>query len=256
MIHFYKYQGTGNDFILIDNRSLNFNKQDTKLISRLCERKFGIGSDGLMLLERHPDSDFRLHFFNPDGSQSFCGNGTRCAVALAVKLGIAPEKGQVLATDGVHAYQYTPEQVSISVHDVSSIQTIGKDYWLNTGSPHYIVFTDDVSKIDVVQEGRNVRYSEAWRANGTNVNFVQQTTEGIRIRTYERGVENETLSCGTGVTAAALASAAHFRWDKQLIEVQTEGGVLYVKFERKSEAFKHIWLCGPATPVFEGDAFI
>lgn len=249
---FYKYQGTGNDFILFDNRSLTFNKDNTKRIQALCDRKFGIGSDGLMLLESHNDMDFKLVFYNPDASQSFCGNGTRCAVTLANKLGMIGSKGTIEATDGIHDVTIDKNGVGVHMRDVSEIRTYGNDLWLNTGSPHYIVFVDDVNKVDVVVEGRKIRYAEPWAQAGTNVNFVEVDNEGLKIRTYERGVENETLSCGTGVTAAAIAAHYTGKISTNNIKVTTLGGDLKVDLKKEGSGYANIWLKGPAVEVFEG----
>lgn len=249
---FFKYQGTGNDFILFDNRSLTFNKDNTKRIIELCDRKFGIGSDGLMLLESHNDMDFKLVFYNPDASQSFCGNGTRCAVTLANKLGMIGAKGTIEATDGIHQVTIDENGVGVNMREVDEIKMFGNDLWLNTGSPHYIVFVQDVKTIDVVAEGRKIRYAEPWAKEGTNVNFVEIGEDELKIRTYERGVENETLSCGTGVTAAAIAAHYANRCTSNKIRVKTLGGNLEVTLQQAAKKYTNIWLFGPAKEVFEG----
>lgn len=249
---FYKYQGTGNDFILFDNRSLTFNKENTNLIKQLCDRKFGIGSDGLMLLESHNDMDFKLVFYNPDASQSFCGNGTRCAVTLAKKLGMVGANGTIEATDGIHEVTIEDQEVGVHMRKVDEIRDYGNDLWLNTGSPHYIMFVDDVNEIDVVTEGRKIRYAEPWSQEGTNVNFVEIVGEHLKIRTYERGVENETLSCGTGVTAAAIAAHYAGKISTNNINVTTLGGDLKVDLKKEENGYTNIWLKGPAVEVFEG----
>lgn len=249
---FYKYQGTGNDFILFDNRQSTFNKENTKRIVSLCDRKFGIGSDGLMLLESHIDRDFKLVFFNPDASESFCGNGTRCAVSLAHSLGMIGAEGTIEATDGIHAVKISEGDVSVHMSDVSEIRTYGQDLWLHTGSPHYVVFVDDVSQVNVLEEGEQIRYAEPWGSEGTNVNFVEVNENGIKIRTYERGVENETLSCGTGVTAAAIAAHYAGKVSVDQLSVQTLGGELQVDLKKQGYIYQHIWLKGPAVKVFEG----
>jgi diaminopimelate epimerase len=249
---FYKYQGTGNDFILFDNRSLTFNKDNTKRIQELCDRKLGIGSDGLMLLESHNDMDFNLVFYNPDASQSFCGNGTRCAVTLASRLGMIGSKGTIEATDGIHDVTIDDNGVGVHMRDVSEIRTYGNDLWLNTGSPHYIVFVEDINKIDVVEEGRKIRYSEPWSQAGTNVNFVEVGNGILKIRTYERGVENETLSCGTGVTAAAIATHYTGKISTDNVKITTLGGDLKVDLKKEENGYVNIWLIGPAIQVFEG----
>ncbi|MFT6843907.1 MAG: diaminopimelate epimerase [Flavobacteriales bacterium] len=249
---FYKYQGTGNDFILFDNRLQSFDKKNTKRIQELCDRKFGIGSDGLMLLEGHSDRDFNLVFYNPDGSQSFCGNGTRCAVALANQLGIIADTGIIEATDGTHEVKLTKGLVSVHMHDVSNIVKKENGLWLDTGSPHYIEFVRNVYQIDVVKRGREIRYDTSWGDAGTNVNFVEIAKDQLKIRTYERGVENETLSCGTGVTAAAIAAHFSGKTNQTEIKVKTLGGTLHVSLSKSEDRYNNIWLKGPAVKVFEG----
>lgn len=250
---FYKFQGTGNDFILFDNRDLWFDKQNTKRISELCDRKFGIGSDGLMLIESHSDRLYNLVFFNPDGSQSFCGNGTRCSVALAKQFGIVEQEGVIEATDGTHDIKIDNNNwVSVHMRNVDEFKTFGDDMWLYTGSPHYIVFVDDVDSVNVYEDGRKRRYAEPWGQEGTNVNFVEIVERGIKIRTYERGVENETLSCGTGVTAAAIAAHKTGKISGETIRVETLGGNLEVNLNLQNDVYTNVWLNGPAEKVFEG----
>jgi diaminopimelate epimerase len=254
-IAFEKYQGTGNDFIIIDDRSRSFPDQDIELISRLCHRHFGIGSDGLMLIRDSDQTDFEMVFYNPDGSKSLCGNGSRCAVAYANKLGIANDEGKFLTTDGIHAYKLTGEaQVAIHMHDVSMMDSLEGHRFIHTGSPHLIVQTPDVDQVDVVTLGRQLRYRAAFKEmGGTNVNFVSDMGEAcFGVRTYERGVEGETLSCGTGVTAVALAMAMEGKADA-LAEIHTHGGVLKVHFKMDDNKFTDIWLEGPVGYVFSGE---
>jgi diaminopimelate epimerase len=239
-LSFYKYQGTGNDFIMIDNRAQIFNK-DNFLISRLCDRKFGIGADGLILLEKHPECDFEMIYFNPDGSQSLCGNGSRCAVKFAHKLGIISDQTLFKAIDGFHEAFILNNLVHLKMSDVNEITFLDPDVFINTGSPHHISFKKNLADVDVLKEGRNIRYSNRYNQNGTNVNFVDlHDDNSISIRTYERGVESETLSCGTGAVAASLAAA-------------TLGGELQVSFKKVDEQkFEDIFLIGPAELVFTG----
>ncbi len=253
-MRFYKYQGTGNDFVVIDNRSLNFDKNNIELVKRMCDRKFGVGSDGLILIEEHAEYDFNMVFYNPDGSQSFCGNGSRCAVAFAQKLGMINQEARFNSTDGYHEAKILENGVvSLKMHNVYNVE-IGQDYhFLNTGSPHYNIFKTEVEHMDVVKEGREVRYNDRFKEEGTNVNFIQPQGEGIRVRTYERGVENETLSCGTGVTACALSWAIQNELSSGEVQVIAQGGQLSVSFQKQNDSFEDIWLTGPATFVFEGN---
>ncbi len=250
-VEFFKYQGTGNDFIMFDNRHGNI-KPDAAAIVRLCDRKYGIGSDGIVLIESAESGDFYMNFYNPDGSQSFCGNGSRCAVRFAQRLGISSEKGSFGAIDMQHTFESDAHEVRIQMRDVASVEKSGDDQIIHTGSPHYIVFADDPRKIDLISEARKIRYNDRFSASGINVNFVKEGLDEIWMRTYERGVENETLSCGTGVTAAALAYATRHQ-TKGLVKVHTAGGDLSVKLSAQPDGgFDNIWLCGPANFVFKG----
>ena len=252
-IEFYKYQGTGNDFVMIDNRNEVFDKTNLKHIQFLCNRKFGVGADGLILIEDLDDIDFNMIYFNSDGTQSFCGNGSRCAVAFAKHLGLIDKQAQFLSTDGEHeAWINANGEVSLKMHDVSDIEKGDGYYYLNTGSPHYITIVEDVITIDVKAEGSAIRNNKRFKAEGTNVNFVQFGELDLSIRTYERGVENETLSCGTGVTAAALCMADTKGLQEGVIYVSAVGGDLKVGFKRDGNEFKDIWLIGPSVQVFKG----
>ena len=280
-IPFYKYQGTGNDFILIDQRQKTFlQKTDTAIINSLCDRRFGIGADGVMFLENKEGYDFEMIYFNADGSESsMCGNGGRCLTAFAHSLGVFKEKCRFWAIDGEHEAVVTKATknqhigksiwVELKMIDVQNIE-IGNDYFLmNTGSPHYVVFVEDLTDIDVYENGRAIRYSERFAKEGVNVNFVEirkpmtlkgVKSNGIEVATYERGVEDETFSCGTGVTAAAIAYHLKNGASTQ-VPITTKGGQLAVKFQKNTEnteggVFENIWLCGPATQVFKGSVKI
>lgn len=252
-ISFYKYQGTGNDFVMIDDRDEVLDLSDISWVKRLCDRKFGIGADGLIAIRNHKDYDFEMVYFNSDGSQSMCGNGARCAVAFAGQLGIVSEKTKFLAIDGPHEALLSDSIVELKMGDVSSIDVLEGDFFLNTGSPHHIRMVEEIDSYPVFEQGKEVRYSEQYQPAGTNVNFIQkQSEERIFVRTYERGVENETLSCGTGVTAAALAFAADR--EAATIQIQTLGGELAVRFEKApGDGYQNIWLIGPAERVFSGE---
>lgn len=252
-ITFYKYQGTGNDFVMIDDRKESFESKNLALVARLCDRKFGIGSDGLILIRNHADFDFEMIYFNADGSQSMCGNGARCAVAFSAFLGIIKEKTHFLAIDGAHEAVISTDQVELLMGNVDEIQSKQDDFFLDTGSPHYIRFVKNIHDYPVFEQGKSIRFDLQYLPGGTNVNFVQTVgPDEIFVRTYERGVEDETLSCGTGVTAAALAFAKNR--EQATIKINTLGGELAVRFVSNREGnFRDIWLIGPAEQVFAGE---
>lgn len=253
-LNFYKYQGTGNDFIILDNRQQNISLTN-KEVKRLCNRRFGIGADGLMLLNVKDGYDFEMVYYNSDGNQSsMCGNGGRCLVKFAHERGIHKSTYHFLAVDGEHEATIDDNGwVNLKMKDVSGIRKNFLDSILDTGSPHYVKPTRDVRNYDVVKAGKEIRYSDVFKKEGINVNFVEGTEDRIFVRTYERGVEDETLSCGTGVTAAALVFA-HNEVGFNRVEVTTPGGNLAVEFDKTGEEeFKNIWLCGPAQFVFKGE---
>jgi diaminopimelate epimerase len=254
ILAFNKYQGTGNDFIIIDNRDSSFNPSDTKLINKLCDRRFGIGADGLILVSNHQELDFEMKYFNSDGNLgSMCGNGGRCTAHFAFSSGIAERTQAFLAFDGIHEAVVENEIVRLHMSDVAGPKLIEGSYFINTGSPHYVIFAENIDKIDVAVEGKKIRNSSLFAPGGTNVNFVEMTGNGIYVRTFERGVEDETLSCGTGVTASALASVLEGHFDTNRINVRTKGGNLSVECKIEKEKISNIWLCGPATFVFKGE---
>lgn len=238
--------------MIIDNREakLTFTNEQ---IAKICHPKFGIGADGLMLIENHPTLNFHLVYFNSDGSQSLCGNGCRAAVQFASQLGLVNGKASFTAFDGAHAAEILPSgNIRLKLADVKEAKTLGNDYYVYTGSPHYIRFVSDVKNYPVFEEGRKIRYDEQFKPGGTNVNFVElQPDNTIFVRTYERGVENETLSCGTGITAAALA--ASLKGYSSPVKINTLGGNLSVEFKSsQSGIFQEIYLVGPAKMVFKG----
>lgn len=250
---FYKYQATGNDFILVDNRRDEFPKKDTKTISRLCHRRFGIGADGLILLEADKSTDFRMVYYNADGREgSMCGNGGRCAVAFARKLGIIGDSCSFVAVDGVHTAHYWPDRVSLQMREVAGIHAKPKYMWLDTGSPHHVQLWPDWEGLDVKKEGERLRYG-LYGQKGSNINFVRALgSDRFQVRTYERGVEDETYSCGTGVTAVALAMHELGRLSGGSARIETLGGTLEVRFERNGDKYTDIWLEGPFELVFTG----
>ncbi len=253
-LNFSKYQGTGNDFVVIDNRQKNI-ELSTEQVKLLCDRKFGIGADGLMLLQEKKGYDFEMIYYNADGKiGSMCGNGGRCLTQFAFDCGIRKEKYNFTASDGEHESFFADNGwIHLKMKDVDTIENFHGDYILNTGSPHYVKTVNNINEYDVFNEGKEIRYSKDFTESGINVNFVEQTGEdNIYVRTYERGVENETLSCGTGVTASALVFY-HNEVGFNRIEVETLGGKLAVEFDKTiDDKFENIWLCGAATFVFNG----
>jgi len=254
---FYKYQGTGNDFVIIDNRQSILTKNNTKLFSRLCDRKFGIGADGLMLLElpENEEDDFTMVYFNADGNQSsMCGNGGRCLVAFAAYLGVIKDKATFTAIDGKHKAEIKDGLVYLQMQDVSKVAQYDSHIFLDTGSPHHVTMVTDLVHYDVATAGREIRNGAPYFEQGSNVNFVEQKAEDVfSVRTYERGVEDETLSCGTGVTAVALSMHTTKMTDKQEVYIQTPGGKLKVTFKETSNGYEDIFLIGPAEQVFKGE---
>ena len=250
-LSFYKYQGTGNDFVMIDDRLERFNLDDLSTVSKICDRKFGVGADGLILIRNHPEYDFEMIYYNADGSQSMCGNGARCAVAFSHLLGIIGLETSFLAIDGGHKAKIVDGKVELLMGEISKPKEVEGDVFINTGSPHHLRKVEQIRDYPVVEEGSRIRYSERY-PEGTNVNFVEAIDENeIFVRTYERGVENETLSCGTGVTAAALAFGT--KNPNQTVAIKTLGGDLAVRYSlNEDHEFEDVWLIGPAEKVFEG----
>jgi diaminopimelate epimerase len=256
MIHsFYKYQGTGNDFIMIDNRQAIFNKNNTKLVSFLCDRRFGIGADGLILLEDHDAYDFKMVYFNSDGNESsMCGNGGRCIASFARFLGIIENECTFEAIDGMHKAILQDDQVSLLMQDVANVENHGTHIFLDTGSPHHVQLESMLKELNIKEKGAKIRYGQPYNKAGANVNFVKKLSDhSFAIRTYERGVEDETLSCGTGVTAVALAMNYIGETEKNSVQLETEGGTLEVSFKKEDNGFTDIWLKGPAIQVFKGE---
>lgn len=252
---FYKYQGTGNDFVFVDNREKLFNKKNAKLIAHLCDRRFGIGADGLILLEHDATADFKMVYFNADGNESsMCGNGGRCIVAFAEMLNIIKEKTTFNAIDGLHEATILNGFVKLKMQDVNTIDTFKNHSFLNTGSPHHVQMVTNLEGLDVKTEGAKIRNGAPYNNEGANINFVVQINNNtFRLRTYERGVENETLSCGTGATAVALAMHKTNKTEATEINLNVEGGKLIVSFEPSSIGYKNIWLQGLALLVFKGE---
>ncbi|MDC1197478.1 diaminopimelate epimerase [Algibacter sp.] len=251
---FYKYQGTGNDFVMIDNRQHVFDKNNTERVKFLCDRRFGIGADGLILLEDHPEYDFKMVYYNADGNESsMCGNGGRCLVAFAKQLGVISNKAVFEATDGVHHASIDGEIVKLQMLDVDTIEKYENHVFLNTGSPHHVQFEIQIEDFDIKSKGATIRYGEPYNTAGSNVNFVKkQSDTTFRVRTYERGVEGETLSCGTGVTAVAIAMHYIGETQEKHVILNVEGGELEVCFDFENDTYNNVWLIGSATFVYKG----
>ncbi len=249
---FYKYQGTGNDFVMIDNRSKRFPKENTTAILKICDRNFGIGADGVILIENDTDFDFRMLYFNADGSQTFCGNGGRCAVAFAKHLEIITLETNFIAFDGAHFAKIENDIVALQMIDVTEVMVKENSVFAYTGTQHHVELVEDLENYPVVEMGRKIRNS--YPAPGSNVNFVEQLNRNtFQVRTYEKGVENETLACGTGVTAVAIAMHKTKKTTEQVIKLPVMGGNLQVSFDENKGKYTHVFLKGPAEFVFKGD---
>lgn len=255
-VEFYKYQGAGNDFVMIDQRKQKYSLS-TQQIAFLCDRRFGVGGDGLILLDDSDAYDFKMVYYNSDGNEStMCGNGGRCIVSFAHQLGLIGEQCTFEAIDGLHeALVLSPDHIQLQMQDVNEIVSTENQLFLNTGSPHHIEFVENLEAVDVATEGSKIRNSELYGKSGSNVNFVNCVNNSIHVRTYERGVEAETLACGTGVTAAAIAAHHKGHIPSNAIPVKAVGGELKVDFKWDESAKKYhdIWLTGPAKFVFQGN---
>jgi diaminopimelate epimerase len=258
-LNFYKYQGTGNDFVMIDNRTLFFEKTNVDLVAKLCNRRFGIGADGLILLENDTESDFKMVYYNADGNEStMCGNGGRCIVAFAKQLGIFSNTTTFNAIDGLHhAYIDDLGIVSLQMIDVTNIDLQQAYSFLNTGSPHHVALVDDLQNYNVKSEGAAIRYGNLYGKEGSNVNFTEKISDNsFAVRTYERGVEDETLACGTGATAVAIAMHATQQTLATEIAIKVQGGLLNISFDVKDSQYQNVFLKGPAVFVFQGTILI
>lgn len=253
-IPFFKYQGAGNDFVIVDNRKGFFPKDNHDIIKHCCDRKFGIGADGLMLLETDEFTDFKMDYYNADGHPgSMCGNGGRCIVAFAKYLGIIENETTFEALGKVYEANFSESKVNLKMMDVEDINVFEDHVFLDTGSPHHVEFIENIKEFNVVDEGRRIRHGAPYFEAGSNVNFVEKIDNStFSVRTYERGVEDETLSCGTGVTAVALASYHLDKTSEKTVNIITPGGELKIAFEKEGDNYKNIVLTGPATFVFKG----
>jgi diaminopimelate epimerase len=254
IITFYKYQGTGNDFVVIDNRNQLFPKDNHSMIAKLCDRRFGVGADGLLLLENHHKVDFTMVYYNADGKVgSMCGNGGRCMVHFAKYLNIINENTVFEAVDGLHEASINNEIVALKMNDVDTMEVSANSVFLNTGSPHHVEMVEDLKNYNVTGKGAAIR-NNTYGKEGANINFVEKVKANLfAVRTYERGVEAETLSCGTGVTAVAIALSETNRINTNNVELHTEGGKLWVHFEKTNDAYYNVYLEGPAKQVFKGE---
>ena len=251
-INFTKYEGNGNDFIIIDDRKEEFSEDNVLMISKLCDRKFGIGADGLILLRKHKAHDFQMIYFNSDGNESsMCGNGGRCLVSYALQLDIDLKTNSFLAIDGVHKFKVVDNEIYLKMNDVKDIVVKNGYNYLDTGSPHVVQIVENVDEINVYEQGKKIR-NQFQEMNGVNVNFVSLNNDIIKCRTFERGVENETLSCGTGVVAVALYIFKKKKISDNKIIVSTKGGSLSVSFKNDGNSFREIWLKGDINKIFDG----
>lgn len=253
IISFNKYHGTGNDFVIIDNRLLTFDKKNTKLVAEMCSRRFGIGADGLILLENHAEHDFEMVYYNADGNEStMCGNGGRCIVAFAKKIGVIKNTANFMAIDGFHQATINEQfEVDLQMKNVDEIELVDGDFVLDTGSPHYVKIVTEFTE-DFVNEARAIRNNDTFRKEGINVNFIKKINDTeVEIRTFERGVEDETFACGTGCVASAL-SIMNQNKNTETIHLKTKGGNIRVKAQKKSDTYTDVWLFGPTKYVFEG----
>jgi diaminopimelate epimerase len=255
-IHFEKYQGTGNDFVMLDNLNGQYDDLTVSEIQLICDRRFGVGADGLIKINKHSSFDFEVDYYNSDGSKSFCGNGARCAVAFAESIGVIKSKARFLAIDGVHQATKHNETIALDMMPVGVVNQENESFILDTGSPHFVRFVKSLKEVNILDYGREIRYSEKFKSEGINVNIIEQISENsIKIRTYERGVEDETLSCGTGATACALVVGLKDAiLGKRLINVDVLGGKLSVSYENLGNGnFSNIQLIGPGKFVFKGE---
>lgn len=252
-VFFSKYQGTGNDFVMLDNLDGRYTQLSIEAVQFICDRKLGVGADGLILLNSTAHADFEVDYYNADGSKSFCGNGARCAVAFAHRLKKIGEQTRFEAIDGMHKAELFEGIVRLEMRDVKELRHLGDDYLIDTGSPHFVRFLGEKDHLDVVAFGQRIRFSEPFRKEGVNVNLLREGDDRLFVETYERGVEDETLSCGTGVTACALAYMDRHHLQKEALKIETKGGFLKIEAQRDQEkGFENIWLSGPAQFVFDG----
>jgi diaminopimelate epimerase len=256
LVEFYKYHGAGNDFIMIDCRKSEESFFSIEIVKFLCDRHLGIGADGLILLLSDQKTDFRMKYFNSDGQEgTMCGNGGRCITLFAADLSIIKGKTEFSGIDGNHLAEIiSPGIIKLEMIDVREVKELNDGYLVNTGSPHFVTFRNSIAEIDVFSEGREIRHQPRFENGGPNVNFVEKLSEDtFRMRTFERGVENETLACGTGAVASAISSHFRQKTDKNSYTIYAPGGTLCVSFTVQNDnTYSNIWLQGPAKFVFKG----
>ncbi len=253
-IHFSKYHGAGNDFIIIDDRNEIFDISNNNLVKNLCDRRFGIGADGLMILRNDNLQDFRMIYFNSDGYEgTMCGNGGRCITSFASNLGLISDLTFFLASDGTHEAKISGNIVNLKMNDISEIIKLEDGYFINSGSPHFICLNENPFKIDINTIGKEIRNQQRFSPGGVNVNFISIDKYAINIATFERGVEAETLSCGTGSVAAAVSVAYDKPNGDYNFNVNAKGGILNVTYNKSESFYSNIWLSGPAVKVFDGE---
>lgn len=256
MLKFAKFHGTGNDFIMLDGRDLK-SLPSSDEISYMCNRHTGIGADGLIAIRPAEGFDFEMVYFNSDGSlATMCGNGARCAAAFGHLAGMSGTVFSFLAGDGPHTGTLEQQAdnrwlVEISMSDIAIPDETGERTAINTGTPHLVVISDDPDSVDVFSEGQRIRYSPPYAEKGINVNFVALGDDLLKVRTYEKGVEDETLSCGTGVTACA--AIATLKTGREAWKIETRGGMLEVSMTKKADKLTSVRLKGPAIRVFSGE---
>lgn len=265
-LKFSKYSGAGNDFILIDNREGGFDA-DSGLIEKMCARQIAVGADGLILLENSDQADIRMRYFNADGGEAeMCGNGSRCLIAFARKLGIVKDEYSFQTMERVLKARVKGDAISIQMGEVlDTLLNIDIEvdarkctvHFTNTGVPHTILFVDDLDQIDLDGTGGKIRFHQRFQPKGTNVDFVTKTGKNsVAMRVYERGVEGETLACGTGVTAAGIiANLVHNVKPPVKVAVRS-GDTLTVDFKKSDDKFSDVVLTGPATLIYDGTYYL
>ena len=255
LLKFRKYHGAGNDFVMLDNRNQQYSELTTEQIHFLCTRRFGIGADGLIMIENVDGYHFGMKYYNSDGRQgTMCGNGGRCAAAYAQDIGIKGQKLHFLASDGPHDAIFEANgNIRLKMMNTGNAQNTLDGLFINTGSPHYVQFVEKADEIDVATSGKEIRQHKAFAPDGCNVNFVEQTVTGLKVRTFERGVEAETFACGTGAVAAALCAGIKANFNFTETSIEMPGGSLHVSFEHHNGQFTNVWLTGPALTVFDGE---
>jgi diaminopimelate epimerase len=250
---FSKYHGTGNDFIILDGRNQKFDLKNAAFIKQMCHRRYGIGADGVMVLQSDKNYDFKMVYFNSDGFEgTMCGNGGRCICSFALSLGIINNKTTFIASDGIHEAILEKEIIHLKMNNVSKITPFDDGLLIDTGSPHFIQITNNPHDVDTEKMGKEIRHQQRFAPKGANINFVSVSENTIQIATFERGVESETLSCGTGSVASAIAFTYNKPNGNYTYNIHAKGGKLSVSLEKEGMLYHNIWLSGPTVKVFDG----